>query len=96
MELECDTRELLEFRQRLLKQQISGALNLLEGFIYKSPCMRGYHLVQRSGGKRLQRYVRKRLLSQTRAMLQNRQRVAQLLGELSEVNWQLLQLLPRR
>jgi len=94
MKLAFESREVLEFRQQQIKRQLDAALYLLEGFLYKSPCMRGYHLAHRSGGKRVTKYVRKRLVPQARAMVQNRQRVEQLLSQLSEVNWRLLQLLP--
>lgn len=92
--MELDPREALEFRRQQIQRQIVAALDLLEGFIYKSPCMRGYHLAHRMGGRRVTKYVRKRLVPQTRAMIQNRQRVEQLLSQLSEVNWRLLQLPP--
>jgi hypothetical protein len=92
--MELDPREALEFRQQQIKRQIGAALDLLEGFIYRSPCMRGYHLVHRIGGRRVTKYVRKRLVPQTRAMIQNRQRVEHLLSQLWEVNWRLLQLPP--
>jgi hypothetical protein len=94
MKWELESREVLEFRQQQLKRQIDAALDLLEGFLYKSPCMRGYHLAYRSGGRRVTKYVRKRLVVQAQAMVQNRERVEQLLFQLSEVNWRLLQLPP--
>jgi hypothetical protein len=93
--MELDPREALQFRQQQIKAQIDAALDLLGGFLYRSPRMRGHHLVQYSAGRRVTKYVRKRLVAQTRAMVQNRQRVEDLLGQLSEVNWRLLQLPPQ-
>jgi hypothetical protein len=90
--MELDSRSALEFRQQELKRQITYALDLLAGQLNRSPSQGGYHLNRKVQGRHLTRYVRKRLVPQVRAMIQNRRRVEQLLDQLSDVNWRLLQL----
>ena len=94
MELDLDSRYALQFRQEHLKRQIGYRLDLLEGTLYKSPSQKGYHLNRKVDGRVRTRYVRKRLVPLARAMVQNRFRLYQLVSELSEVNWRLLQLPP--
>ena len=88
-----DSRATLEFRREEIQRQIMTSLNLLQGVVYKAPSQRGYHLVRRLHGKTLNRHVRKRLVPQVKAMVQNRFRVYELMDQLSEVNWRLLQVL---
>jgi hypothetical protein len=92
--MELEPRPALESRQEQIKRQITYALNLLQGHLATSPSQRGYQLRRKVAGRSRGRYVRKGLLPLVRAMIQNRARVDQLLGELSEVNWRLLQLPP--
>jgi hypothetical protein len=92
--MQVDPRATLQFRQEQLKGQIMAALDLLEGTCYQSPSQAGYHLTRHVQGKTLNRYVRNRLVARVQAMVQNRARVEQLLTQLAEVNWQLLQLPP--
>lgn len=92
--MELDERPALELRQQQIHRQISYALDLLQGHLATSPSQRGYQLRRKVGGRSHGRYVRKGLLSQVRAMIQNRVRVEDLLEQLSEVNWRLLQLPP--
>ena len=92
--MKLDSRPVLEFRQEQIKGQITAALAQLEGQLCKSPSQRGYQLRRKAGGRTLAKYVRKRLVHQVEAMIQNRRRIDQLLSQLSEVNWLLLQLPP--
>ena len=92
--MKVDPRATLQFRQEQIQRQIMAALNLLEGTCYRSPSQGGYQLTRSFKGKTLNHYVRKRLVPQVQAMVRNRMRVGQLLTELSEVNWRLLQLPP--
>jgi len=92
--MKLDSRPVLEFRQEQIKGQITAALALLEGQLCKSPSQRGHQLRRKAGGRTLARYVRKRLVPRVKAMIQNRRRLNQLLSQLSEVNWRLLQLPP--
>jgi hypothetical protein len=92
--MKVDPRATLQFRQEQVKGQIVAALDLLEGTCYQSPSQDGYHLTRHVKGKTLNRYVRKRLVARVQAMVQNRARVEELLTQLSEVNWRLLQLPP--
>lgn len=92
--MKLDPRQTLQFRQEELKRQITAALDLLEGFVYKSPSQRGYHLTRSVAGRTRTKHVRKRLVPQVRAMVQNRRRVQVLLAQLSAVNWRLLHLPP--
>lgn len=87
-----DSRATLEFRRQELGRQILPCLNLLHGTVYRAPSQRGYHFTRRIEGKSVSRHVRKRLVGQVQAMVQNRFRLLQLLDQLSEVNWRLLQL----
>jgi hypothetical protein len=89
-----DERPALEFRRQQIKRQITYALDLLQGHLATAPSQCGYQLRRKVGGRSRGRYVRKRLLPLVRAMIQNRARVDQLLEELSEVNWRMLQLPP--
>jgi hypothetical protein len=85
------SRELLEKRQDLLKQQIAANLDLLIGTLAKSPAMRGHNLTTKHQGKTVTRYVRKDLRRQVQIMAARYQRVRRLLLQLSQVNWHLLQ-----
>jgi hypothetical protein len=93
--MNLDAREVLEFRQAQLKHQITASLDLLEGLVYLSPSQQGHHVHLRLGGKARTKHVRKRLVPRARAMTDNYRRVRQLLIQLSEVNWRLLQLPPQ-
>lgn len=92
--MKSDPRATLQFRQEQIKRQIVAALDLLEGTCYRSPSQGGHQLTRSVQGKTLNRYVRKRLVAQVQAMVRNRARVGELLSQLSEVNWRLLQLPP--
>ena len=85
------SREVLEQRQALLKQQIAANLDLLIGTLAKSPAMRGHNLTTKRQGKTVTWYVRKDLRRQVQIMTARSQRVRRLLPQLSQVNWQLLQ-----
>jgi hypothetical protein len=85
-------RQLLENRQALLKQQIADSLDVLIGTIGRSPTMRGHNLTTKLDGKTVTRYLRKELVPQARAMSQRYRKLWRLLTQLSQVNWQLLQL----
>jgi hypothetical protein len=92
--MNLDSRSTLEFRREELQRQIVGSLHLLHGTLYRAPSQRGYHLSRHIHGQTVHKHVRKRLLPQVRAMVQNHWRVLELLDQLSEVNWRLLQLPP--
>ena len=79
-------------RQEQLKDQITRALDLLQGSLHKTPSQRGYHLTTKVDQKTVTKYVRKELVPQVRAMTANHLRVRKLLQRLSEVNWRLIQL----
>jgi hypothetical protein len=88
-------RQLLEKRQALLKQQIAASLDVLIGSVGRSPSMRGHNLTTKLAGKTVTRYLRKDLVPQARAMSQRYRKLWRLLTQLSQVNWQLLQLQDR-
>jgi hypothetical protein len=81
---------LLEFRRRVLKQQIADHLDLLIGSVHKAPSQRGYHLTTKASGKSVTKYVRRDLASLAKGMTQNHLQVRKLLRQLSEVNWRWL------
>lgn len=85
-------RQLLEKRQVLLKQHIADSLDVLIGTVGHSPSMRGHNLTTKRAGKTVTRYLRKDLVPQARAMSQRYRKLWRLLTQLSQVNWQLLQL----
>lgn len=87
-----EARELLQYRQEHLKEEIVAALDLLEGYVYRSPSQRGYHFKYHLAGRQITKHVRKRLLPQVQGMVQNHRRVQQLLRQLSLLNWRLLNL----
>ena len=87
-------RHRLEFRRQQLHRQITAALHLLQGSLHQNPSQRGYHLTTKVHQKTVTKYVRRDLVPQVRAMTRNHLIVRQLLGRLSEVNRQLLQLPP--
>ena len=84
----------LRFRQQQLKDQITGALDLLQGSLHKNPSQRGFHLTTKVRAKTVTKYVRKELVAQVRAMTRNHLQVRKRLQRLSDVNWRLLQLTP--
>jgi hypothetical protein len=84
----------LRFRQQQLKEQIIGALDLLQGSLHKNPSQRGYHLTTKVHAKTVTKYVPKDLVAQVRAMTGNHLQVRKRLQRLSDVNWRLLQLTP--
>lgn len=94
MNSDLDSRPILEFRQQQLKHQINASLALLVGQLHKSPAQCGHQLRWRLCGQLRRHYVRVRLLAQVRAMIENHQRLQELIVQLSEVNWRLLQLPP--
>jgi len=82
----------LQFRQEQLKNQITAALDFLQGSLHKNPSQRGYHLTTKINQKTITKYVRKELVPPVRAMTQNHLKVRKLLQRLSDVNWRLLQI----
>lgn len=85
-------KQTLQLRQDKLKQQITDRLDLLIGSIHKTPSQTGYHLTTKVEGKSVTKYVRQSLVPQAQAMTENHLQVRALLRQLSQVNWQLLQL----
>jgi hypothetical protein len=86
--------KVLSFRQEQLRRQINAALDFLQGSLHKSPSQGGYHLTTNVDQKTRNKYVRKELVPQVRAMTRNHRKVRLLLQRFSEVNWRLLQLPP--
>lgn len=92
--MNAKNKQTLSFRRDQLKRQISESLNLLQGSLHKNPSQRGWHLTTKVDQKTVTKYVRVELVPQVRAMTANHLKLRKLLGRLSEVNWQLLQLPP--
>ena len=67
-------------------------MDLLVGSIHKTPSQTGYHLTTKVEGKSVTKYVRQSLVPQAQAMTENHLQVQALLRQLSQINWQLLQL----
>lgn len=82
-------QRLLE-RQKQLKIQITGHLDILMGSVVKSPSMSGYCLTEKVKGKTVTRYVRKSIAPEAKAMSARCQKLWKLLRKLSSVNWEIL------
>ena len=85
-------QEELKIRQRRLKKEVSGKLDLLIGHIRQSPAMKSPTMTFKVHGKTVTRSVRKHLLDRAREMTANHLEVRELIKELAEVNWELLNL----
>ena len=83
--------EALEKKREILGQEIAANLDLLIGSVCRSPSMSGHSLTTKAGGKTVTLYVRKSLVGRAQAMTERHRKVQDLLGQLSRVNWDLLQ-----
>ncbi len=86
------TPEELRVRRKQLKKEITGNLDLLIGHLRRSPSMKRPSMTLKVSGKTVTRYVRKHLIAKAKKMNENHRRARELITELSEVNWELLNL----
>jgi hypothetical protein len=77
-------------KQKQLKAQVAGHLDILIGSVVKSPSMSGYCLTDKVHGKTVTRYVRKSVAAEAIKMTQQTQKLWKLLRKLSGVNWEIL------
>jgi len=77
-------------RQKQLKAQVVGHLDILIGSVVKSPSMSGYCLTDKVHGKTVTRYVRKSVVTEAQHMSAECQKLWKLLRALSRINWEIL------
>ena len=82
----------LRKQQARLKEQICDNLDLLMGYVGRSPAMMYHSLTTKVDGKTKSRYIRKGLVPKVKIMTDKHKRVRSLIQKLSNVNWELLKL----
>jgi len=91
METLVRTTGRMEKRRDALKARIMGNLDLLIGTVNRTPAQSGWYLTAKVEGTSVTRYVRASIRKEAKAMTRRHVRVRELLRQLSEVNWKVLQ-----
>jgi hypothetical protein len=81
----------LKKRQRQLKEQIGQNLDIIIGFVGKSPAMKYHSLTTKVEGKTVSRYVKKELVVKVKKMTKQHLMLRGLIQKLSKVNWEIIQ-----
>lgn len=82
--------DVLLTRQKQLKTEIAGHLDILMGSVVKSPSMSGYCLTDKIKGKTVTRYVRKSVVADAQRMTAECQKLWKRLRALSGIHWEIL------
>lgn len=82
----------LQQKQQRLKREISENLNFLIGSVTTQGSTGGFILTTKEKAKTKSKYIRVGMLDEVRRMTRRHQKLKSLLGELAEVNWELLKL----
>ena len=82
----------LQQKQQRLKREIGGHLDFLVGTVTTQGATGGFILTTKEKAKTKSKYIRVGMLDEVRRMTRRHQKLKALLGELAEVNWELLKL----
>lgn len=80
----------LRQKQERLKREIINNLDFVIGSVTTQGIRGGFNLTTGEKGKTRTKYIRRALLQDVRAMIERHRQLKELLKELSEVNWALL------
>ena len=82
----------LQQKQERLKREIAENLDFLIGSVTTQGSTGGFILTTKVKAKTKSKYIRVGMLDEVRRMTRRHQKLKSLLGELAEVNWELLKI----